>query len=466
MTIDILVPPLSQTMDSLLLVKWNKNVGDPVTKGEVLFMVETDKATLEVESPGTGILHEILAEPNSEVKVKSKIGTIMTADEVRLAANPGPTPESGSMTFNTPAQPASSTARATVGEPGSDDRQNRIFASPRARKLAGQENLALASIQATGPRKMVVERDVRTVLEQNMSRPRLTPLAKRVADQAGVDLENLLQANPGRKRITRADVETVLSGQVAAIDLIQQIPEPDQPVPAEPGGSETDKRQRLTKIRRTIARRMQESHITTAPVTLTRNVDATELKHLRDQILDELRPQDPRPSFTDLLISIVARCLLRHPDLNGTFENDLLELSDEVHMNLAVDSDRGLVVPVIRSVQRKGLLELVRQRNDLVRRAQENTLTLDELETGTFTLTNLGPLGVDAFTPIINPPQIAILGVGRIHPAPAAFEGQIALREMMFLSLTFDHRIVDGAPAARLLQDIVSLIEKPHRVWL
>ena len=211
---------------------------------------------------------------------------------------------------------------------------------------------------------------------------------------------------------------------------------------------------------------MQQSHLETVPVTLTREVDATELVDLRERILGELGEGDVRPTYTDLLVSIVARCLLRHPSLNAHLEPDVLVMFDEAHVAIAVDTERGLVAPAIRSAQRKGLLELARERSGLARRAVEGSLAPEELSGGTFTLTNLGTLGVDAFTPVINPPQVAILGVGRIRAVPAAHDGQVAIRQAMHLSLTFDHRAVDGAPAARLLNDVAMLIEKPHRVWL
>jgi pyruvate dehydrogenase E2 component (dihydrolipoamide acetyltransferase) len=239
------------------------------------------------------------------------------------------------------------------------------------------------------------------------------------------------------------------------------IPAPPQVAPGK------SRRVGLSNLRKTIGRRMQASHQSTAAVTLTRKVDATELKLLRDRILKDLAEGDVHPTYTDFLVKIVGRCLGHHPQLNAHFsDGEALELYDEVHMGLAVDTERGLLVPVIRDAGHKGLLELAADRASLVRRTLEGSITPDELSGGTFTITNLGPLGVDAFTPIINPPQVAILGVGRIHPEPAAYEGQIALREMMFLSLTFDHRAVDGAPAARLLQDIAQLIEKPHLMWL
>jgi pyruvate dehydrogenase E2 component (dihydrolipoamide acetyltransferase) len=434
MATDILVPPLSQTMDSLVFVAWLKKVGDPVEKGEILYQVETDKATLDVESPASGVLMEILADPGSEVLVKSKIGVI-TSTEEKVAV-----------------QPLSS---------GSADQhenlQSRIFASPRARNLAKAEGISLNEVKATGPQAMIVERDVRAYLTTHQEKPaivRATPLAKRVAEATGVDLGVVAQTHQGEV-IRRADVEAVLAEKQAP--TVQ---------PTEVGMSGKGHPVALTTLRKTIVRRMQQSHQNTAPVTINREVDATELVNLRTSILKESSVEQIRPTYTDFIVMILARILPQHPNLNAHFNGELFEVFEEQNIGIAVDNDRGLVVPVIHNVAHKGLLLLATERSRLIERALAGTLTLEELSGGTFTLTNLGTLGVDGFTPIINPPEVAILGIGRIRSVPAVYEEQITIRQIMVLSLTFDHRVIDGAPAARFLQDVTQLIEKPNLIWL
>jgi pyruvate dehydrogenase E2 component (dihydrolipoamide acetyltransferase) len=211
---------------------------------------------------------------------------------------------------------------------------------------------------------------------------------------------------------------------------------------------------------------LQASHQTTTPVTLTRDVDATELVALRERLLAGLPGQAARPTYTDFLVSITARCLRRHASFNGTIDGEQLELFDAVHMSLAVDAERGLVAPVLRHAEQQGLLALAGQREALVQRALAGALAPEDMAGGTFTLTNLGALGVDAFTPLLNPPQIAILGLGRIRRVVGPVGDGLGLRQAMFLSLTFDHRAADGAAAARLLGDIAGLVEQPERVWL
>jgi pyruvate dehydrogenase E2 component (dihydrolipoamide acetyltransferase) len=454
MSTDILVPPLSQTMDSLTLVAWLKKVGDRVEKGDPLFQVETDKATLDVEAPASGILTEVLAEVGSEVLIKSRIGVI---GEITATATGNATVIHGNML------PAESTSLSLSQDQQPQLAPVRIFASPRARNLAKTQDVPLSEVKATGPQSMIVERDVLAYLEARKTTTmtpdveiRATPVAKRVAAAEGVDLRSMAQAHPGEV-IRRADVDAAIaeSQRSTAVPVITpaSLSRKGRPIA-------------LTTLRKTIARRMQESHQTTAPVTITREVDATELVNLRANILKEIAEADPRPTYTDFLLFILGRVLPSHPNINALFNGEMLETYEILHINLAMDTERGLLAPVIHDVSEKGLLELAAERVGLAEKAMSGTLTQDELSSGTFTLTNLGPLGVDGFTPIINPPQVAILGIGRIRPIPAVFEEQVAIRQMMVLSLTFDHRVVDGAPAARFLQDVTQLIEKPYRIWL
>jgi pyruvate dehydrogenase E2 component (dihydrolipoamide acetyltransferase) len=482
MAIDILVPPLSQTMDTLVFVAWSKKVGDPVTKGETLYQVETDKATLEVESPATGILQEVLAEPGAEVPVRSKIGVIIAPGEVRVSSvlPDGPQTKSGALSDDSlkPVEiphpesglPVSSNfSRPNYSGPGADrlppERLSRIFASPRARNLAKIKGISIEDIKGSGPQGLIIERDISAVRVEKTGATRVTPLAKKLAETSGVNLNLLTQAHPGSV-IRRSDIEAAM---VKPAEEHVQVPaasqQPVRPVapPALPGKGRPVA---LTSLRKTIARRMLESHQTTAAVTLTREVDVTGLVSLRTSILKELAESDPRPTYTDFLVLILCKTLLRHPNLNATFNGESLEEYESVHMAIAVDTDRGLLVPVIHSANQKGLLELAGERLRLAHRAQEGTLTPDELSGGTFTITNLGTLGVDGFTPILFAPQVGILGLGRIRSIPAVFEGQVSIRSMMMLSLTFDHRVVDGAPAARFLQEVTRLVENPQLLWL
>ncbi|HEY59544.1 MAG TPA: 2-oxo acid dehydrogenase subunit E2 [Anaerolineae bacterium] len=397
MTIDIIVPPLSQTMDSLILLEWQKKVGEPVTKGETLFTVETDKATLEVESPATGIIYEVYAAPNTEVQVRSVIGKILEPGEE--------TPQKGMKTGGIPEilkaekMPISTseeTLRADKNKILNKNIPIRIFSSPRARRMAFKHSIDLSKIKPSGPRNMVIENDVRAFFEKHQ--------------------------------------EVSTTG--------------------------------LTPARKTIARRMIESHQTTAPVTYMSEADATELVKLRKNILKEIERKDVRLTYTDFFIKIVCLALGSYPDLNATFDGKVLTRYDHVHIALAVDTERGLLAPVIKDADCMSVRELSRQRNTIVERAIHGEINLSELRGGTFTVTNLGTMGIDHFTPIINPPQVAILAIGRIKEVPAEYQGKICLRSKVGLSVTCDHRIIDGAPAARFLKNICDLVDNPKREWV
>jgi pyruvate dehydrogenase E2 component (dihydrolipoamide acetyltransferase) len=214
----------------------------------------------------------------------------------------------------------------------------------------------------------------------------------------------------------------------------------------------------LRSVRAVIAERMAHSATTAAHVTLTAEADATGLVDLRSQLLQD----GVDAAYNDLFLYILGRALREYPQLNSSLENDTIKVWRRIHIGLAVDTDRGLLVPVVRDVDRKGLRQLAEESQSLVERARAGQCTPDELSHGTFTLTNLGMFGVDAFTPLINLPECAILGVGRIKKQPVMVGDQIVGRHMVWLSLTFDHRLVDGGPAARFLQRVVQLVERPH----
>lgn len=460
---DIYVPPISQTMDTLLLVEWVKEIGDEVEKGETLYLVETDKATMEVEAPTTGVLKSKLAEPGEEIKVRSIIGTIAEPGEAweeEAPAAPPTTPE--------PAPAGPRPARAAGGNGQKPERPaERLFASPRARRLAERKGVDLARVSGSGPQDAIVERDVVAFLEQQ---PGITPVARRMAREAGLDLAEVSPAAPGQK-IRKADIEAELekrqpSVASTAAPTAEGAVRPE-PATAAPGLIPVGGRVvELSRTRQTIARRMSESDEVTAPVTYMREVDATRLVELRRRILDMIPDDSVRPTYTDLLVAITARVLRKQPALNSTFDGETWRQFDEVHMSLAVDTERGLIVPIIRNAHTLGVGELARARRKLVEQVREGSVSPDALQGGTFTITNLGTMGVDFFTPIVNPPQVAILAVGRIREVPAVHEGEIVVRHVLGLGLTADHRVIDGAPAGRFLNEVARIVEEPDLIWL
>lgn len=271
-----------------------------------------------------------------------------------------------------------------------------------------------------------------------------TPAAKRLAKEHGVDLSQVTGTGPGG-RITEKDVMAFIEARKAP------PPPPRPPAKVIP----------FIGMRQAIAERMTQSLQTMAQVTITTEIDATELVRMREQLKGEFDL-----TYTDLVVKAAAIALKKHPLLNSTLIGEEIHLLDEIHIGVAVALESGLIVPVVRDADKKSLKEIAAETRRLAEGARAGTLTVDEVTGSTFTVTNLGMYGVDTFTPIINPPEVAILGVGRIVEKPACCQGQIVPRAMMYLSLTFDHRIVDGAPAAEFLRTVKELLEKPYRLLL
>jgi pyruvate dehydrogenase E2 component (dihydrolipoamide acetyltransferase) len=436
---EVILPKLGQTMTEGSIVSWLKKEGDPVRRGEVIFELETDKATLDVESPAAGYVRKILIPEGQVVPVLTPVALISrTADEDISTYSPHRTSASDAIA-------ASSESESVVTQPksreidGAQPTTERILSSPRARKVAREKQINLALVTGTGPEGRIVERDIDRYLQ---SMPKATPVARRIADQQGVDLREVTGSG-GRGQITKADVERILVEESPPADVLMEVP--------------------VSGIRAVISTRMQQSHQTTAPVTLTTEVDATSfveaLKELRTKLFNQL---DFKLSYNDLLIKMVVHALGEYPYMNARLKEETIHHIKKVHIGLAVDTSRGLLVPVLPDADDKGLIEIAKEVRGLVERARSGKALPNELSGSTFTITNLGMFEIDAFTPIINMPEGAILGVGCIKARPAAVEGEICIRQMMWLSLTFDHRLVDGGPAARFLQRIKQLVESPY----
>jgi pyruvate dehydrogenase E2 component (dihydrolipoamide acetyltransferase) len=435
---EVILPKLGQTMEFGTIIEWLKQEGDQVQRGEVLFTVESDKATLEVESPTKGYLRKILVPAGEEKPVLIPVALITKTLDEDISGYSALPPIEGEQGGGEDAMVASQTSEISEI---SEVSQERIFSSPRARKLAREKGVDLVLIAGSGPNGRIVERDIVAYLE---SAPKVTPVAQRMAEQAGVDLRTVIGTGPGG-RITKADMEWA-SQRISE----SAIPLAPREVP-------------MSGVRAVIARRMHAGHSETAPVTLTMEADATDLVQMRERLKASLADElGFDVGYNDLLIKVAAHALREFPYMNARLDGDTIHQLNEVHVALAVDTERGLLVPVVRDADRKGMAEVATELRRVIERARAGTALPDELSGSTFTITNLGMFEIDAFTPIINLPEAAILGVGRIKDRPAVVNGEIAARKMMWLSLTFDHRLVDGAPAARFLQRIKQLVEEPY----
>ena len=459
MAIEIVMPRLGWTMEEGTLVEWIKKDGDTVQPGEIMFVIESDKALNEVESFEAGIFR---IPPNSDVLGKTlPVGTVLAyvaqpgevlPFEQASSAAPAVSSQTGVVASSAPVQTAPVAQVSTTQSLNGSSLPN---ISPRARRVAHELGIEWAVLKGSGRTGRIVERDVRAaaVSAPQTAAAQVSPVAKRAAEELGVDIHQLAAQMPGQ-RITREHVERAAQPAVST-----STPQP----------TTAETRTPMPRVRQVIAERMSASAQTTAPVTLTTEVDATELVKVR-QGLKAAGKGDTRPvpSYNDLLAKLVAEVLRDHPQLNARIEGDEIVTSGSVNVGFAVDAERGLLVPVVRDVSAKSIRQIAAEGAALVDRARNNTLRSDDLSGGTFTITNLGMYDIDAFTPIINLPQCAILGVGRIVPKQVVVDAEaerLAIRHMMFLSLTFDHRLVDGAPAARFLKQVKQFIEQPY-LWL
>jgi len=430
----VIMPKLGMAMSEGTVVKWLKDDGAEVRAGEPIVVVMSKKITYEVESPAGGILRPI-ARPKDVRGVGQVIGWVTAAGEeipeIEVEEQP---PEAAPAAA--PAPPAPEVAGAGGEAP---PEKERAPSSPAARRLAKELGVDISRVTPSGSR--ISEDDVRRYHEEQ-SRIVASPLARRMAEEEGLDLATIQGTGPGG-RITEEDVLRVLEAG-----------------PARPGALPS--RLPFAGMRQAIAEQMVHSLSTMAQVSMSTRADVTELKATREALGSRW---GRKPSYTDFLVKAVAAALQEHPLLGARLKGDEIVMPTELNVGVAVALEDGLIVPVVRNADRLTLLEIGDRVQDLAERARRNALAVEEVTDGTITITNLGMYGIDAFTPIINPPEVAILGVGRIDQHLALVDGQVLARVVMTLSLTVDHRIVDGAPGAKFLQTLVGLLEHPALIF-
>lgn len=448
----ILVPKLGQTMEEAAIAKWHKHEGDTIEKGDVVLEITTDKATLEVESFVSGTIRKILAAEGVTLPVNTVVALVGEPDDelpddlmaLEAAARgegapaPATTPaESAPAASATPATATAPTAQPTPAIAATD---GRIFISPRARKLAAKEKIPVVVLRGAGPNGRITEKDVRAYLEKGKA-IRITPAAKVAAVERGVDVTLITGTGPGG-RITREDV---LAAPVVT------------PLAAAPSAGRVE----LSAMRRIVAERMSRSKREAPHFYIFMDADMTNAVEARKRINEA---GSVRVGFHDILIRACAKAMAEMPAMNAAWDKDAIIRRGEINIGLAVAIDDGLIVPVVKNADRLGLTDIARQSQSLIEKARSKKLTPDEYEGGSLTISNLGMFGVDCFLPIINPGEAAILGVGSIAPKPVVIDGGIHIRSIMTLSLSADHRIVDGAIAAAYLKRVKNLLESPDEL--
>ncbi|MEN3203770.1 MAG: dihydrolipoamide acetyltransferase family protein [Atribacterota bacterium] len=406
---EVIMPKLGLTMEEGVINKWLVKEGDRVEKGDPLFEVATDKVNMEVESPASGVVLKILYPEGATVPITEVVAYIgEVGEEV-------PLPEKKAQAVQAEEKPVPEKEEAI---PKEEVREERIKASPLARKLAQEYGIDLATIKGTGPGGRIVKEDV---------------------ERAWKALEE------ERRKVAAPE-------KVEEVTVAQEVPERVVP---------------LSRMRRIIAERMTESARTKPHFFIFQEVLAEELVRMRERLLPLVEKQTGlRVSYTDILVKMVAKALERYPLLNASFTDEGIVLHEDINIGVAVALEDGLIVPVVREVQKKSIAQITVELHDLVERAKSNKLTPQDISGGTFTISNLGMFGIDAFTAIINPPESAILACGAIQKRPVFDGKEIVPLSVMKLTLSCDHRIVDGALAAQFMQFLKTLLEEPFALMV
>lgn len=453
MATKMLMPLLGQTMEEGTIIQWFKKEGDEIKEGEPLLEVLTDKANMEVEAPMTGVLRKIIAKPDDIVPVKGPIAIIGTADEPidDLLAEAAPSagekpaaaeaaPEPERIQVVSPAEPVS---------PPMPVDQGRVLASPAARRVAREKgiDISLLAGRGTGPGGRIVEKDVLNYAASTAA----TPLAARIAEDLGVPVASLQGTGIGGK-ITSSDVFKAAS--VPASAELPAAPAIGQVIP-------------FSGMRKAVARNVAASAQSAVHVTLVTEVDMTECVALRTSLLGAVEAKyGVRISYTDIIVKAAAKAIEEKPIVNSSLTEDKIIIHDRINIGLATAIENGLVVPVIKDANLKTIPQISIEAKELAARAREGKSTGDDMSGGTFSITNLGTYGVDSFNPVITPGQSAILGVCAIRERPVVREGQVVVRSMMNLCLSFDHRVMDGAPAAEYLAKVRQILEVPYLMFV
>jgi pyruvate dehydrogenase E2 component (dihydrolipoamide acetyltransferase) len=420
----VTLPRLGQGMESGTIVRWLKSEGDKVEKGEPLYELDTEKVTQEVEADASGVLLKILANEGEEIEVGKAIAVIGQAGE-DVGEVEGNQPEED----ETPDRVEPDEGGSEIGVEKPAEAPEREDERERGRE-AGPEGPSEPEQRSNG------------------GRVKASPLARRIARERGIDLAQLRGTGP-EGRIVAEDVERgAVSGTA-------------EPAPS---GEATERGRvevvKLNQMRKTIARRMTEAWEAPA-FQISMSADMTASIRLREALLERVEEGGVRPTYSDILTKIVALALMRHRDMNAHFAGDSVQIFPTANIGIAVAVPHGLVVPVIASCEVKSIPEIAAARADVVERTRGGKLRSEDLENGTFTISNLGMYGVERFTAVLNPPQAGILAVGAIEERPVVVEGDLEIQPGMDMTLTVDHRSVDGATASEFLRTVKSLLEEP-----
>jgi pyruvate dehydrogenase E2 component (dihydrolipoamide acetyltransferase) len=415
----VTLPRLGQGMESGTIVRWLKSEGDSVEKGEPLYELDTEKVTQEVEADSSGVILKILAQEGEEIEVGKAIAVIGEEGE---QVPEGEAEDPAEVTEEEPAE---------EGEPAPEREEER----ERGREADGNEEST-----------RIKEPEEAAAAPTDGGRVKASPLARRIARERGIDLAQLRGTGP--------------EGRIVAEDVERAQAAPGQTAPAVAGAPTAVEVVKLNQMRKTIARRMTGAWEAPA-FQISMSADMTASIRLREALLERVAEGGVRPTYSDILTKVVALALMRHRDMNAHFAGDEVRIFPTANIGIAVAVPHGLVVPVIPSCESKSIPEIAVARADVVGRTREGKLKSEDLENGTFTISNLGMYGVERFTAVLNPPQAGILAVGAIEERPVVVEGDLEIQPRIDMTLTVDHRSVDGATASEFLRTVKAFLEEP-----
>jgi len=448
MAIEVIMPKAGMAMEEGTVVRWLKSEGDKVEKGEAILEILTDKVNMEVEAEESGTLLKITAQEGEVLPVFSTIAYIGEEGE-ELPKTPLKAEENNKT--EALVQKDSQTKKGQIeGIEGNIFLNEKVRATPAARRVAREKGIELLEIKGTGPKGRIQLYDVENFKKIEKEGNRATPLAASIAKIEGIDIKNI-EGSGFKNKVLKVDVEKYLNKESQGAHIKE---ERDRIIP-------------LSGMRKVIAKRMSDSYFTAPTFTLNIDVDMTKTKALRKEVMDSILAETGNKiTFTDIIIMVVSKALMKYPMVNASLVQEGILLHDYVNIGLAVGLDEGLLVPVIKDTHKKYLSEIVRDTKDVIERTKNNKLLPDEMEGSTFSISNLGMFGITHFNPIINQPNSAILGVNAIIDKMVVIEGEPKVRPIMTLSLTIDHRVVDGAPGAKFLQYVKDLLENPMKLLI
>jgi pyruvate dehydrogenase E2 component (dihydrolipoamide acetyltransferase) len=463
MATEVFLTKVGMTMSEGVVAQWYVADGASVEKGKLLYRLETEKVELEVDADASGVVKHWVAEnvtcaPGDLIGFIFAPGEAIPADLAELANSVGP----AAPALVTSSAPAAA-PRAAAAAP-KRAASERIVASPIARRLAKERGVDLAALAGSGPGGRIVESDVLAVASAVPAAAlderdiKASPLARRLAQEMGVNLAAVKGTGPGG-RIVKEDVEAAAAAPKRAAPAARAAA-----APAVVTGPRAGEKIPLRGMRKTIATRMFQSLKESAQLTMNMDVRMDDCVRLREQLIAEWQSEAVKPSYTDLVVRAVAKALGQHPRMNSAMGETEIALLPDIHVGIAVALDEGLVVPVIRNTAQLSVKEIAQESARLVKAARAGQLSMDDYAGGTFSVSTLGMFGVDTFTPILNPPQSGIIGVNRIRDDVGWDGDRPVKRKAMQLSLTWDHRVLDGEPAARFLGTVRDLLEAPYRL--